>query len=119
MTVSIIHVLLRWTLGVFAPGTGRRRAVARSAEPVLARSPERGGAVAVRLPAPRSPYGLREPLDGASTASVRPYVLAAERAHRERECEQARQTRRCVALFPAADFGLDLDRHVIGAERAA
>jgi hypothetical protein len=73
----------------------------------------------VRLPALRSPYGLPEPLDGASTAPIRPYVLAAERARRERECEQARQSQRRVALVPAADFGIDLDRHVIGVERVA
>ncbi|MEU9438776.1 hypothetical protein [Streptomyces sp. NPDC048252] len=119
MTVSIIHALLRWTLGVFAPGTGRRRAGARSAASVPARMPEWPGAVVVRLPAPRSPYGLQEFLDGASTAPVRPYVLAAERAHRGRECEQARQARRRVALVLAADFGIDLDRHVVGAERVA
>lgn len=69
----------------------------------------------VWLPAPRSPYGLPEPLDGASTAPIRPYMLAAERAHREQECEQARQSQRRVA----ADFGIDLDRPVIGAERVA
>jgi hypothetical protein len=120
MTVSIIHALLRWILGVFAPGTGRRRASTRSAVPVAqCRIPERSGTVAVRLPASRSPYGLMEPLDGSSTVPVRPYVLAAERAHREGECEQARQARRRVALVVAADFGFGLDRHVIGAERMA
>ena len=117
--MSIIHALLRWILGVFAPGTGRRRAGTHSAVPVSVRIPERPGPVVVRLPAPRSPYGLPEPLDGASTAPIRPYVLAAERAHRERESEQARHTRRRVALVLAADFGTDLDRHAIGAERAA
>ncbi|MFD9436256.1 hypothetical protein [Streptomyces sp. NPDC060002] len=119
MTVSIIHALLRWILGVFAPGTGRRRAT-RSAVSSPACIPERPSTVVVvRLPAPSSPYGLLEPLDGASTAPVRPYVLAAERARREREQEQARQTRRRVALVLAADFGVDLDLHVIGADRAA
>ncbi|MFH9554359.1 hypothetical protein [Streptomyces sp. NPDC017435] len=123
--MSIIHALLRWTLGVFAPGTGRRRAATRSVAPAPAPAPapvhlpEGRGTRVVRLPAPRSPYGLPEPLDGASTVPVRPYVLAAERAHRERECEQARQTRRRLTLVLAADFGIDLDRHVIGAERVA
>ncbi|CAM5689069.1 putative protein OS=Streptomyces aurantiogriseus OX=66870 GN=GCM10010251_17390 PE=4 SV=1 [Streptomyces aurantiogriseus] len=79
--MSIIHALLRWTLGVCAPGTGRRRAGARpAAVPALAREPEMRTPVVVRLPAHRSPYGLPVLLDGASTAPVRPYVLAAERA---------------------------------------
>lgn len=113
--MSIIHALLRWILGVFVPGTGRRRAVAHPVAPAPSRVPEGTRAMVVRLPAPRSPYGLPEPLDGVSTAPVRPYVLAAERAHRDRE--QA-QTRRRVTLILAADC-IDLDRHVIGAERAA
>ncbi len=78
--MSIIHALLRWALGVCAPGTGRRRAGARPVVPVPARDPEVPAPVAVRLPAHRSPYGLPVLLDGASTAPVRPYVLAAERA---------------------------------------
>lgn len=117
--MSIIHALLRWILGVFAPGTGRRRAATRSAVPAPTRIPKRPGAVVVRLPALRSPYGLPELLDGASTATVRPYVLAAERACRERECEHARQTRRRVAPGLAADFRIAVDRHGTGAGRAA
>jgi hypothetical protein len=39
---------------------------------------------------------------------VRPYVVQAER-------EQARQSRRRLALVLAADFGIALDEHVIGA----
>ncbi|MFE9676182.1 hypothetical protein ACFYO5_18925 [Streptomyces sp. NPDC006259] len=58
-------------------------------------------------------------LDGARTDPIRPYVLAAERADHERERERARQKRRRVALVLAADFGIDLDLHVVGAERAA
>jgi hypothetical protein len=42
---------------------------------------------------------------------VRPYLVAAEH-------EQAQQSRRRLALVLAADFGIDLDRHVVGAERA-
>jgi hypothetical protein len=45
---------------------------------------------------------------------VRPYVVEAERG-----CERARQHRRRIALVLAADFGIDLDPHVIGAEGAA
>ncbi|WP_308186115.1 hypothetical protein [Streptomyces sp. MNU76] len=41
---------------------------------------------------------------------VRPYLVADER-------EQARQSRRRLALVLAADFGIDLDRHVVGAEQ--
>ncbi|MDX3315156.1 hypothetical protein P1S61_40140 [Streptomyces sp. ME08-AFT2] len=127
MTVGIIHALLRWILGVFAPGTGRRRAGARSAVPAdtgIAAQPD-AGAVR-RLPAARSPYGLPELLDGA-TIPVRPYVLEVEQTHHGRERKQVldqqrtrqTQTRRRVALVLAADFGIDLDRHVVGAERAA
>ncbi|MGN5379467.1 hypothetical protein ACQ4WX_25920 [Streptomyces lasalocidi] len=64
------------------------------------------------LPAHRSPYGLHTFLAGEATAPVRPYVLAVER-------ERARQYRRRVALVLAADFGVDLDRHVVGVERVA
>ncbi|MEV6617674.1 hypothetical protein AB0N31_28240 [Streptomyces sp. NPDC051051] len=81
MTVSIIHALLRWTLAVFGPGTGRRRAGACPAATAPARVPEsRPGPVVVPLPMARSPYGLPVLLDGARTAPIRPYVLAAERA---------------------------------------
>ncbi|MFF9036722.1 hypothetical protein ACF090_14765 [Streptomyces sp. NPDC014892] len=108
MTVSIIHAFLRWALGVLAPGTGRRRASACYAvsPPV---SHLRTAATAPQgLPAQRSPYGLHGPLDGGGTVMVRPYVVEAER-------EEARQSRRRLALVLAADFGIDLDEHVIGA----
>ncbi|MFJ6656040.1 hypothetical protein ACIQNG_06695 [Streptomyces sp. NPDC091377] len=62
---------------------------------------------------PRSPYGLHEPLDGTGTALIRPYLIAAER-----ERERARQARRRTILVLAADFGIDTDRHVIGARGA-
>jgi hypothetical protein len=114
MTVSIIHTLMLWILGLFAPGTGRRRADTRPAGQTTARTPE-----APRTPAPwppvrRSPYGLEEPLPGEATAVVRPYVVLAER-----ECERARQRQRRVAMVMAADFGIDLDLHVVGAEAVA
>ncbi|MGV9554300.1 hypothetical protein [Streptomyces sp. NPDC003401] len=81
MTVSIIHALPRWILGVFGPGTGRRRVGARPVAAAPARVPRnRPAPVVVPLPAARSPYGLPVLLDGARTAPVRPYVLAAERA---------------------------------------
>ncbi|WP_328873564.1 hypothetical protein [Streptomyces sp. NBC_00287] len=56
------------------------------------------------------------PLKGESTVMVRPYVVTAEQAHREHLHERARQARRRAALVLAADFGVDLDCHVIGAE---
>ncbi|MFE7647958.1 hypothetical protein [Streptomyces phaeoluteigriseus] len=119
MTVSIIHALAHWILGVVRPGTGRRRAGTHPAA-TPARVPERRpGPAVVPLPEPRSPYGLPLMLDGARTAPIRPYVLAAERVDQERERERARQTRRRVALVVAADFGVDLDLHVVGAERVA
>jgi hypothetical protein len=118
-TVSIIHVLLGWILDVCAPGTGRRRAGASPAVPVPAGASEAPSPVAVPLPVHRSPYGLPVLLDGRAAASVRPYVLAAEREDRERDHERARQARRRVALVLGADFGIDLDRSVLGAERAA
>lgn len=43
---------------------------------------------------------------------MRPYLVADEQ-------ERARQRRRRVALVLAADFGIDLDAHVVGAQRAA
>ncbi|WP_246203588.1 hypothetical protein [Streptomyces tailanensis] len=43
---------------------------------------------------------------------VRPYLVAVERE----QDRQAQQERRRIALVLAADFGIDLDRHVVGAE---
>ncbi|GHE04135.1 hypothetical protein GCM10010339_34500 [Streptomyces alanosinicus] len=87
--MGIIHALLRWALGMVAPGTGRRRAVARLTTPAPVDWPE-----APCLPAHRSPYGHDVPLDGHAAALVRPYVVA-------------------------MDFGIDLDRYLIGAEGLA
>ncbi|MGW1912246.1 hypothetical protein ACWCQS_16380 [Streptomyces sp. NPDC002076] len=113
MTVSIIHALLRWALGVFVPGTGRRRTETRhAAVPVPAYRPRAARAAAPWPPAHRSPYGLDTPLDGSANAVVRPYLLESER-------ESARQSRRRLALVLAADFGIDLDRHAVGAEAVA
>ncbi|MDH2393417.1 hypothetical protein QCN29_32565 [Streptomyces sp. HNM0663] len=93
---------------VFGPGKGGRRAGARPA-PKL---PERYGPrpTAVRLPAHRSPYGRHEVLDGGAVALVRPYLIEHERRQR-----RARQQRRRLTLVLAADFGIDLDAHVVGA----
>jgi hypothetical protein len=112
--VSIIHAAARWILGVFAPGTGTRRAGAPPTAPAPARARETLCAAAVPPPAHRSLYGLPVLLDGRASALARPHVLAAER-ERERECAR----RRRIALVLAADFGIDLDQHLIGVERAA
>ncbi|MDX2825851.1 hypothetical protein Sipo8835_38360 [Streptomyces ipomoeae] len=88
---------------LLAPGTGARRAgcgPVRPARPTAVPEPE-------RLPLHRSPYGLDHSLDGAANRLVRPYLAAHER-------EVAQQQRRRLALVLAADFGIDLDRHLIG-----
>ncbi|WP_325065138.1 hypothetical protein [Streptomyces apocyni] len=63
---------------------------------------------------PRSPYGLDVPLDGTDSALVRPYLVEYERRQ-----ERARQRRRRLALVLAAEYGIDLDRHLIGTEAVA
>jgi len=111
---DLIRCIAGWLLGVLTPGSGKHRAGFR---PVAESPTQRPGASrpwAVRLPEHRSPYGLHEPIDGAGTTLVRPYVLKAEHAR-----ESERQARRRIALVLAADFGIDLDRHVIGAEGVA
>ncbi|WP_282701067.1 hypothetical protein [Streptomyces sp. CC219B] len=112
MTVGIIHTILGWVVGVFAPGTSRRRAGARPVSETREEGSETPD-VLPQLPAHRSPYGLHAPLDGYAVVMVRPYVLAAER---ERSRRGAEQWRRRLALVLAADFGIDLDRHIVGAE---
>ncbi|WP_060879043.1 hypothetical protein [Streptomyces scabiei] len=111
--MRIIHAFLRWALGVFAPGTGRRRLTGHRPAPQHRGSPwNRPRTLPQALPAPRSPYGLHGPLDGTATVMVRPYVVESER-------EEARRSRRRLALVLAADFGIDLDEHVIGAAAEA
>jgi hypothetical protein len=66
----------------------------------------------MRPPTHRSPYGQTGPLNGGATALARPYLVAHEQ-------EGARQHRRRLALVLAADFGIDLDRHLIGTRTAA
>lgn len=108
MTMGIIHALMCLMLSLLAPGTGRRRVGTRSAIPTLGQGWEAPREDTSQLPTHRSPYGLATPpVDGAATVMVRPYVVAAEQ-----EC--ARQSRRRLALVLAADFGIDLDQHVIG-----
>ncbi|GAA3993819.1 hypothetical protein GCM10022384_46780 [Streptomyces marokkonensis] len=53
-------------------------------------------------------------LDDTASRLVRPYLTA-----HEQEQEQDRQRHRRLALVLAADFGIDLDLHVVGARKAA
>ncbi|MFJ9566816.1 hypothetical protein ACIRQQ_43120 [Streptomyces fuscichromogenes] len=93
---------------LLAPGTGkRRRRPHRPPFPHIHLTAE-----PPHLPSHRSPYGLATPLDGAEAALVRPYLTTHERA-------AALQQRRRLALVLAADFGIDLDQHVIGAPEVA
>lgn len=113
--MGIIHALLRVCLELLAPGTGKRRATTRHLHPrrsAPAPTSRRFQTLTPSLPPHRSPYGHHTPLDGHANAMVRPYL-----ADHERHC--ARQRRRRVALVLAADCGIDLDRHVVGAEGRA
>nr|WP_225886339.1 hypothetical protein [Streptomyces canus] len=101
------------------PDNGRRRASARPVVPVLKRESVAFRRVEAGLPVQRSPYGLFAPLDGRAAASVRPYVLAAEGAYQVGERERATQARCRMALILAADFAIDLDRHVVDAKEVA
>ncbi|URM91155.1 hypothetical protein LUW75_15520 [Streptomyces sp. MRC013] len=112
--MSIIHAFVRLVLGVFAPGTGRRRAGAPPVAPAPPPAPRRARRApgASPLPAPRSPYRSAGPIDGEATALVRPYLVAYE--------GRQRQAWRRAALVLAADFGVDLDvrnLHAAGAAR--
>ncbi|MFF3615982.1 hypothetical protein [Streptomyces sp. NPDC002580] len=93
---------------LLGPGTGTHRARPRIAWQPYAAAPHRPAAP-LSLPRHRSPYGLDAPLDGDASRLVRPYLTAHDQ-------ERARQRRRRTALVLAADFGIDLDRHLIGAE---
>ena len=111
---DLIRRTLEWLRLLFAPGTGKRRRPHQHPHfcvhlTVVRRpsSPERPS-----LPRHRSPYGLDTPLDGADSALVRPYLTAHEQ-------EAALQARRRLALVLAADFGIDLDRHLVGAQEVA
>ncbi|MCH0540520.1 hypothetical protein I3F58_13245 [Streptomyces sp. MUM 203J] len=114
MTMGIIHALLRLLLGVFTPGTGRRRAGKHLTTRASTRhrgiphppgTPARQGLGELFGPAwgwtarPRPPYGLLENLDGCAPAV----------AYEQREA----QARRRLALVLAADFGIDLDTRVL------
>ncbi|WP_406439253.1 hypothetical protein OHB00_29865 [Streptomyces sp. NBC_00631] len=112
---DLIPRALHWLRLLFTPGTGkRRRRPHRPPSPhvhlTLVRCPLT--TEPPRLPRHRSPYGLATFLDGADSATVRPYLTAHEH-------EAALQQRRRLALVLAADFGIALDQHVIGAPEVA
>lgn len=119
---DLIRRIAHWVSLLFPPGTGTHRAGARRACPAhLAAVPNRAAASVaapsarrpVPLPAHRSPYGLGLDVvvDADAIPLVRPYLVA-----HEQEC--VRQQRRRLSLVLAADFGIDLDQHLVGAELA-
>lgn len=108
---DLIRRLVHWLGLLFGPGTGTRRA----GDPRPARLAPGSAPTtdSVCLPLHRSPYCLHLPLDGADSRLVRPYLTAHEQ-------ERARQRRRRrVTLVLAADFGIDLDQHLVGAGKVA
>ncbi|GAA2318616.1 hypothetical protein GCM10010234_76110 [Streptomyces hawaiiensis] len=113
---DLIPRALQWLRLLFAPGTGKRRRgrPRRHLFPhvhlTLASCPS--AAQPPQLLRHRSPYGLHGPLDGAASPLVRPYLAA-------HESEAALQERHRLALVLAADFGIDLDQHLIGARKVA
>ncbi|MFE7764840.1 hypothetical protein [Streptomyces sp. NPDC057438] len=116
---DLIPRALRWLRLLFSPGTGKRRltrhrpylclhvTAVRQHPHTPAPAPASSG-----LPRHRSPYGLHTPIDGSTSALVRPYLAAHE------EDAALRQYRR-LALVLAADFGVDLDQHLVGLRKAA
>ncbi|MFJ9540875.1 hypothetical protein ACIRPX_26885 [Streptomyces sp. NPDC101225] len=116
MTDLIPRALQRLRI-LLGAGTGRRRKPRSQRDPFpgLHPTPVRP---AITLPRPRSPYGLHAPLDGGDSALVRPYLAAHERETGEAQAAALRQRRR-LALVLAADFGIDLDRHLVGAREVA
>ncbi|MBZ9640084.1 hypothetical protein K8369_11840 [Streptomyces sp. PSKA30] len=102
---DVIHRLAKCLRLLFGSGTDIHRAGTGTHQPP---TPAPRPAVRPSLPLHRSPYGLALPLDGSATALVRPYVTASDQ-------ERAVQRRRRLALVLAADFGIDLDQHLVGA----
>ncbi|MEU8866533.1 hypothetical protein [Streptomyces umbrinus] len=111
-----IRRTLEWLRLLFCPGTGKRRRSRHRTYLCVhftaVRHPSPSAPLSPRLPYHRSPYGLVAPLDGAGSALVRPYLAAHDQ-------EAALQQRRRLALVLAADLGIDLDRHLIGAQEVA
>lgn len=111
---DLIRRTLEWLRLLFCPGTGKRRRTRHRTYLCLHFTAVRHPSAS---PSPsllrhRSPYGLVTPLDGTDSDLVRPYLAAHDQ-------EVALQVRRRLALVLAADLGIDLDRHLIGAQEAA
>lgn len=122
--IDLIRCLAAWVMAVLPfrrPGRHTRAYLASpaAAAPRPSSVPAPARPVPVPWPpAPMDPVPPFEPLDGSEPDPVRPYVLEVERA-RARNRERAQQYRRRLALFLAADCGIDLDPHVVGAEGVA
>ncbi|MFD6855577.1 MULTISPECIES: hypothetical protein [Streptomyces] len=110
-TAWLLELVLGPGTGRHRVGTGRRRAIPVPTRSGAAPAPARAGWTPDGLPVARSPYGLEHPLDGGASALVRPYLPAEDRGGVRR--------RRRLALVLAADFGVDLDPHVLGASEVA
>ncbi|MFD8428011.1 hypothetical protein [Streptomyces coelicoflavus] len=102
---DLIHRIAHWLTLLLGPGTGTHRAGASRPRPSH-------GVAPATFPLHHSPYCRHLPLDGAASRLVRPYLAAHEQ-------ELDRQRHRRLALVLAADFGIDLDQHVVGARKAA
>ncbi|MFJ7238273.1 hypothetical protein ACIQWB_14220 [Streptomyces olivaceus] len=110
MPNPIRRILHRLAL-LLAPGTGAHRAGAprhRASRPSR-RAPHLTAAPAARLPLHHSPYCRHLPLDGTASRLVRPYLVV----HEVQEQQRTEYRRRALVL--AADFGIDLDQHLVGA----
>ncbi|MFM9594269.1 hypothetical protein ACKI1J_20195 [Streptomyces scabiei] len=111
---DLIPRALQWLRILFSPGTGKRRLIRHRPYLCLHLTAVRhpAPAPASGLPRHRSPYGLHAPIDGAASPLVRPYLTV-------HEDEAALQQRRRLALVLAADFGVDLDQHLVGVGKVA
>jgi hypothetical protein len=109
---DLIRRTLEWLRILFSPGTGKRRRARHRTYLCLHFTAVRHPAAPLPLPHHRFPYGLATPLDGTDSALVRPYLASHDQ-------EAVLQQRRRLALVLAADFGIDLDRHLIGAQEVA
>lgn len=109
---DLIRRLVHWLGLLFGPGTGTRRAGDPRPAYLTADLTPTSATDSLCLPLHRSPYCLHLPLDGGDSRLVRPYLTAHEQ-------ERARQRRRRVTLVLAADFGIDLDQHLVGAGKVA
>jgi hypothetical protein len=115
---DLIPRALQWLRLLFSPGTGKRRLIRHRPYLCLHLTAVRHPSALVSAPASsglprhRSPYGLHAPIDGAASPLVRPYLTV-------HEDEAALQQRRRLALVLAADFGVDLDQHLVGVGKVA